>query len=36
MAPAAWGVIPKDRVFTGGPRDLRWHSASEREILRYA
>jgi hypothetical protein len=28
------GVIPKDRVLTSGPRDLRWHSVEETEILR--
>jgi hypothetical protein len=27
------GVISKARVFTSGPRDLRWHSAGKREIL---
>jgi hypothetical protein len=26
------GVIPKGRVLTSGPRDLRWHSAGEQEI----
>jgi hypothetical protein len=30
------GVIPKDRVLTSGPRDLRWHNAGEQEILRSA
>jgi hypothetical protein len=30
------GVIPKDRVLISGPRDLRWHNAGKREILRFA
>ena len=29
-------VIPKARVFTSGPRALRWHDIEEREILRSA